>query len=88
MISAKEALEILVEKEKEYQASILAKRERLLEDIERRIKEAAMKRERKIVHRIPNIHIEEFQNIFKIQGFKTTKSFVRDAKHCDLTIEW
>lgn len=88
MISAKEALEILAEKEKEHQANLLAKRERLLEDIERRIKEAASKRERKIVHRIPNTFLAEFETMLKEQGFKISKSFVRDAKHCDLTIEW
>lgn len=88
MISAQQAISIVQEKEKEYQEHLLAKRGRLLADIERRIKEASEKRERKITHRIPKEHVTEFEALLKENGFTVSKSFVRDAKHCDLIITW
>jgi cysteine sulfinate desulfinase/cysteine desulfurase-like protein len=88
MISAQQAISIVQEKEKEHQEHLLAKRERLLEDIERRIKEASAKREREIKHRVPKEHVIEFENLLKGNGFNVTKSYVRDSKNCDLTITW
>jgi predicted nucleic acid-binding Zn-ribbon protein len=88
MITAQEAAQTIQEKEKEFQKYLLVKRERYLVDIERRIKEASEKRERKITHRIPNELVSEFETLLKQNGFSVSKSYVRDAKHCDLTINW